>query len=278
MRRSMVPSLLMVSLLAFSSADPVRPATTTTTSASVPPRGRARFACFIIMSRLHPRLPFLDVGLPGAVDAALDRLVGGALLGIACQQPVHLLPASCGNLKAVVQANLGNAHHAVYVFDVSLDLGHEVVCRLNPPHVQCGSQGAGQSASDPGDDVIEGGGVLRAGDLPPVLLLVEPLDAAVDAEVDRLREVLDVGGAVWAFVLLDAQTAGVNNAHGVSPVSRSIPCSSNHFLSPFSRAANASASVSGLSSSKASPPWSSALAMKPKLSWSPISMCPSRTP
>src|SRR4051794_33846248 len=96
MRRSRVPGFLTVGLSAFSSADPVRPATTTTTSASVPLRGRARFACFIFMSRLHPRLPFLDVGLPGAVDAALDRLVGRALLGIARQQPVHLLPASCG--------------------------------------------------------------------------------------------------------------------------------------------------------------------------------------
>ena len=35
---------------------------------------------------------------------------------------------------------------------------------------------------------------------------------------------------------------------------RSTPCSSNHFLNPFSRAAIASASVSGLSSSKTSPP------------------------
>src|SRR5262249_18504977 len=124
-------------------------------------------------------LPFLDLCIPTALDAALDRLVGWALLGIACQQPVHLLPASCGNLKAVLQANLGNAHHTVYVFDVALDLGHEVVCRPDPPHVQCGSQGAGQSAGDPGDDVVERGRVLRAGDLPPVLLLVEPLDAAV---------------------------------------------------------------------------------------------------
>src|SRR5262249_50569020 len=145
----------------------------------------------------------------------------------------------------------GNPHHAVHVFDVSLDLGHEVVCRLDSPHVQCGPQGAGQSAGDPGDDEIERGGGLRAGDLPPLLLLVEPLDAAVDAEVDRLREVLDVSGAVRAFVLLDAQAAGVYHTHGLSPLSRSIPCSSNHFLSPFSRAASASASVSGRSSSKA---------------------------
>src|SRR5262245_41406429 len=100
MRRSRVPSLLMVGLLAFSCANPVSPATTTTTSARVLPSGRARFTCFIIVSLL-PCLPLLDVGLPGTVDAAFDRLVGRALLGIARQHPIHLLPASCGNLEAV---------------------------------------------------------------------------------------------------------------------------------------------------------------------------------
>ena len=43
-----------------------------------------------------------------------------------------------------------------HVLDISLDLGHEVVRRLDLPHVQCGPQGAGQSAGDPGNDVIEG--------------------------------------------------------------------------------------------------------------------------
>ena len=54
----------------------------------------------------------------------------------------------------------------------------------------------------------------------------------------------------------------------------SLPCSRNHADSPFSRAAIASASVSGLLSSKASPPYSSALATNPNISWSPISTCP----
>ncbi len=56
--------------------------------------------------------------------------------------------------------------------------------------------------------------------------------------------------------------------------STSIPSRSKYALSPFSRAAIASANVSGLSSSKASPPQSSAWTTKPTPSWSPISMCP----
>jgi hypothetical protein len=42
-------------------------------------------------SGLSPRrLPFLDLGVPAAVDAALDRLVGRALLGVDLQQPAGL--------------------------------------------------------------------------------------------------------------------------------------------------------------------------------------------
>src|SRR5262249_13421689 len=44
------------------------------------------------------------------------------------------------------------------------------------------------------------------------------IPCAGPAEVDRLREVLNVGGAVRAFVFLDAEAAGMNHAHGVSPI------------------------------------------------------------
>src|SRR5262245_55169856 len=114
----------MVGLLAFSPADSVSPTTIGTTRANVPPSSGARFTCFIIVLPL-PQLPFLDVSLPGTLDAALNRLVGRALLRVTRQQPVNFLSASCGNLEAVVQTNPGYPHHAVHIFDVTLDLGHE---------------------------------------------------------------------------------------------------------------------------------------------------------
>src|SRR5262249_6244140 len=49
--------------------------------------------------------------------------------------------------------------------------------------------------------------------------------------------------------------------------SRSIPSRSKYSARPRSREASASARVSGLWSSKASPPWSSALATNPNISW-----------
>src|SRR5262249_15314235 len=66
-------------------------------------------------------------------------------------------------------------------------------------------------------DVVESRWVLRAGQLPLVLLLVKLLDAAVDAEVDRLGKAFQVSRAVRTCMLLDPQPAGVDDAHASSP-------------------------------------------------------------
>jgi hypothetical protein len=57
--------------------------------------------------------------------------------------------------------------------------------------------------------MIERGWVFGSGDVPSVFFLVEVLDA----------KAVQVSGTVRPFVLLDSQTAGVDNTHDVSPFS-----------------------------------------------------------
>ena len=109
------------------------------------------------------------------------------------QEPLDHLPLAGGGLDPVAEPDPGDPQHAANVLDVPLDLGREVLGGRHLPHVQCGPQGPGQSPGDPGDDEIERGGVLRPGELPAVLLAVELLDAAVDAEVDGLGEAFPDG-------------------------------------------------------------------------------------
>ena len=82
-----------------------------------------------------------------------------------------------------------------------------------------------------GSDVASGFPVrmLLGRHLPAVLVLVERLDPTVDAEVDRLVEALDSGGAMRPGVLPDLDAAGVNDLAHVwlslvwfSPVRRSV--------------------------------------------------------
>jgi hypothetical protein len=155
----------------------------------------------------------LNVGYPRAFDTALDRLIRRALLGIAGQDPVKLFPAAGRDLKPVAEANPGDLHHACHILDVALHVCRQVARRRNPPHIQCGAQSAGQSTGDAGDDVVESGRVFRAGQLAPILILVKVADAAVNAEVDRLRKSLDVGRPVGALMFLDTNAAGVNHWH-----------------------------------------------------------------
>src|SRR5262245_59943065 len=179
-------------------------------------RSRMLMELPLIPRRKASSLRLHDLGVPRTLDATLDRLISRALLGVARQHPVDFVPRLGLSLEAVTEANLGDLQNSGHVFDVALDMGHEVVRRRNSPHVQCGPEGAGQSASDPGNDVVERGRVFRASELSPVLLLVELFDASVNAEVDRLRKVLDMGRAVRSRLLLDTQSTGMNDAHGWS--------------------------------------------------------------
>jgi len=88
-------------------------------------------------------------------------------------------------------------------------MGHEVFSGRNSPRIQRGAESAGQSAGNPCDNVIKGGGVFLALDFPPILLLIEIFDAPMDAEMNRFRELLDVGRSVGSLVFVNANVAGV---------------------------------------------------------------------
>jgi hypothetical protein len=87
----------------------------------------------------------------------------------------------------------------------------QVFFGLDAPRIQRARQGAGQSPAYAGDHVVQCGRIFGAFDLTSVLVLIKVLDAPVDPEVDRLREIPDVSGAMGPLVLLDANSTGVGN-------------------------------------------------------------------
>jgi len=151
--------------------------------------------------------------LPGALNATLDGLIGRALVRINSERSLGLVPRAGWDLEFVGQADLGDLENPVPVFNIPFHKRDEVVCGLDFPRFQRGGEGSGESPADAGNHVIEGGRIFRTCDLAAVFLLVEVLDAAVDAEMNGLCEVLDVGRAVRAFMLHDTDAAGVGNCH-----------------------------------------------------------------
>jgi hypothetical protein len=147
--------------------------------------------------------------LPGALNAVSDRLIGRAFVGINSESPLGLVPGPGWNLEFVGQADLGDLENAVHVFNVPFHKRDEIVCSLDFPRFQRGGKGTRQSPPDSGNHVIQGRGVFRTCDDAAVFLLVEILDPTVHAEMNRLREVLDVGCAVRAFMLHDTDVTGV---------------------------------------------------------------------
>jgi hypothetical protein len=50
--------------------------------------------------------PFHHLGVPGTLNAALDRLVRWAFFGLARKCPVHLIPRAGRNLETVAKGRL----------------------------------------------------------------------------------------------------------------------------------------------------------------------------
>jgi hypothetical protein len=113
----------------------------------------------------------------------------------------------------VLEADLRYFQHTIHIFDVSLDISNQILSRLDSSHVQCGSQGSSQSARNACDDVVERRRELGALDLSAVLLLVEMLNTTMNAEMDWIWEVFDVGRPVGPLMFLDANATGMDNCH-----------------------------------------------------------------
>jgi len=157
---------------------------------------------------------FPDDRFPGAIDAAFYRLVSGTIFGVGFQRSLNLVTAARRTSEPISQSDLGDLQHALHFLDVAFDISHQVTRRLDLPHVQCGSQGAGQSPGNTSDDVVERGGVFWPRNFPAIFVLIEVLDPAMNAEMERFFEVLNVGSAMRSFVLLNANTACVGDGHG----------------------------------------------------------------
>jgi hypothetical protein len=139
--------------------------------------------------------------LPGALDAILDRLVAWAFVRIHGECSLGFFPGAGWNLEFVSQANLGDLENPVHVFNVAFHESDEIVGCLDFPRFQRGRKGSGESPGNSRNDVIQGRRIFGTFDFTAVLLFVEVLYPAVDAEVKGLREILDVGCAVRALVL-----------------------------------------------------------------------------
>jgi hypothetical protein len=143
------------------------------------------------------------------LNAIPDRLIGRAFVRIHRESSLGFFPGAGRDLEFVSQADLGDLENPVHVFNVPFYEGDEIVGNLYFPRFQRSPKGSGESPGHSGNDMIQGRRVFGALDLTAVFLFVEILDAAVHAEMDGVREVLDVRGTVRTFVLQNTDVTGV---------------------------------------------------------------------
>jgi hypothetical protein len=120
-------------------------------------------------------------------------------------------------MESIPEPDFGDPEDSVNFFDIPFDLRDQVLCRPDPPRIQRGPQGSGQSTGDGGNDVIEGCRVLGAGQLLSVFVLIETFDPPMYPKLDGIREWLHAGGSVRTFMLFDAYATGVGYGHDTSP-------------------------------------------------------------
>jgi hypothetical protein len=92
-------------------------------------------------------------------------------------------------------------------------MSRKVVGGRDSPRIQRSGKGARESPGDSCDHMIQSGRILRAGDLSPMLFFVEAPDAPMDAEVERIGEILDIGRAMGPLQLVNANVARVCYGH-----------------------------------------------------------------
>jgi hypothetical protein len=110
------------------------------------------------------------------------------------------------NFQFVAQIYGGDAKQFFLSLDATLDFGFQMVCCGDSARFQRAGKCAGQSTSQGGDDVIDGGRQ-RRDVLHAVILGV----SAVRAEVQRLLKSLDVRVAERTLLLNQPDARGVND-------------------------------------------------------------------
>jgi hypothetical protein len=147
--------------------------------------------------------------LPGDVDAAFHRLVRRTKVRIQRQGSLSLFFEAGRDSELIRDPDLRDSQDTLFLADISFHMGHEVFSGRNSTRIQRSAESAGQSAGNPCDNMIKGGGVFLPLDFPPILLLIKIFDAPMDAEMNRFRELLYVGRSVGSLVFVNSNVAGV---------------------------------------------------------------------
>jgi hypothetical protein len=110
------------------------------------------------------------------------------------------------NSQLVAEIDGGDAKEFVVAFDAAFDIGFQIICCGDSARFQRAGKCAGQSTSERGDDMVDGGGK-RRGVFHAVIFGV----AAMHAKMKRLRESLDVRVTERPFLLDQTDFGCVNN-------------------------------------------------------------------
>lgn len=130
-------------------------------------------------------------------------MIGGTRFGIKAQHLIEVSHGSGRHYAAEHQADLGDAQHAIDLFDVAFDASVDVVGGGDLTRFQRAGKSAGQSPRDAGDHVIERGRILGTGKVLAVFIAIKRTDPAVDPEMNGLFEAIELGRAVRALMLGD---------------------------------------------------------------------------
>jgi hypothetical protein len=122
------------------------------------------------------------------------------------ESAVGLGALAFGDFQLVTQVHGGDAKEFVIGFDAAFDVGFEMVCCGDSTRFQRAGKCAGQSTSERGDDVIDGGGH-RLAVFHAVILGV----AAVRAEMQWLFESFNVRLAKGALLLHQPDSSRMND-------------------------------------------------------------------
>ena len=134
-------------------------------------------------------------------------LAAGALALVRRERPLSGSPGPGRDLQSVAHPDLRDPQHAVHGRDVAFHGGRQAAALgWNLVHLQCAGEGAEQSTTDGGNDVVESRRqvLLR-------LHAVETLDSTMDAEANWRLEILDVRVTDGPLDFFQPYPTGVDN-------------------------------------------------------------------
>jgi hypothetical protein len=129
------------------------------------------------------------------------------------QGAIRLGALSLRDFQLVSEADGGDAKEFVVAFDAAFDVGFQIICCGDSARFQRAGKCAGQSTSERGDDVVDGGGK-RRGVFHAVIFGVP----AVHAKMKWLRKSFNVRFTERPFLLDQTDFCGMNKfTHGFLP-------------------------------------------------------------